>query len=71
MNYNDDLYIGDRDLYIKYYQNIVPSLNGFEINTYSYIIPLKERYTTPEDLKIKVYSSEYFEAVTKWHFIHY
>lgn len=55
-NYNDDIYIGDREVLLKYFQSTIPIENGFEISTYSYTFPVKIRYTTEDDDKISDYN---------------
>lgn len=42
-DFTDDQKIGDRTLYIKYYQG---EKNGFEVNTYSYDFPIIQSYQT-------------------------
>ncbi|CAK74425.1 unnamed protein product (macronuclear) [Paramecium tetraurelia] len=70
-DYGDDLTIGDRDLLLKYYQSSIPSENGFEISTYSYEFPVKERHQTNEDDRIRQFGDEYTELLIKWHYFFY
>ncbi|CAD8113596.1 unnamed protein product [Paramecium sonneborni] len=70
-DYSDDLQIGDRDIFLKYYQSIIPSENGFQISTYSYQFPIKKRYKTNEDDTIQQFGDEYSELLIKWHYFQY
>ncbi|CAD8200536.1 unnamed protein product [Paramecium pentaurelia] len=70
-NYNDDIYIGDRDVLLKYFQSSIPGENGFEISTYSYTFPVKTRYNTEDDDKISEYGDQYSTLFVIWHYFQY
>jgi hypothetical protein len=34
--YSDDMMVGDKELYLEYNQNVIPTSNGFKLTTYTY-----------------------------------
>ncbi|CAD8073527.1 unnamed protein product [Paramecium sonneborni] len=69
--YNDNLYIGDREALLKYYQSSILDENGFEISTYSYSFPIKRKSMTDNDHKISQFGEEFQELLINWHFFQY
>ncbi|CAD8074320.1 unnamed protein product [Paramecium sonneborni] len=70
-DYQDDLKIGDKDIYLQYHQNSIPESNGFTISTYSYTFPTSNRYTNTATYVISDFEAQYLELLIKWHYIQY
>ncbi|CAD8211891.1 unnamed protein product [Paramecium octaurelia] len=70
-NYEDDMEIGDKDIYLQYHQNISPESNGFQITTYSYNFPTSNRYTSTTTDTLSDFGAQYLELFIKWHYIQY
>ncbi|CAD8087563.1 unnamed protein product [Paramecium sonneborni] len=70
-NYNDDLYFGDQQALLKYYQNNNPINNGLEISTYSYQFPLKRKQKTDNNQKVSQFGEEFQELLINWHYFDY
>ncbi|CAD8207023.1 unnamed protein product [Paramecium pentaurelia] len=70
-DYQDDMEIGDKDIYLKYHQNVIPESNGFSITTYSYNFPTSNRYTSTASDIISNFGAQYLELFIKWHYIQY
>ncbi|CAD8124033.1 unnamed protein product [Paramecium sonneborni] len=70
-NYENDLDIGDKDIYLQYHQSRLPAQNGFSITTYSYNFPSQDKYTSSSTDIIKELGPQYLELLIKWHYIQY
>ncbi|CAD8092280.1 unnamed protein product [Paramecium sonneborni] len=70
-NQSDDTFIGDREVLLKYFQSSIPGENGFEISTYSYSFPIKQRYKSQDDDKISDFDDQYSRLLVNWHYFQY
>ncbi|CAK72942.1 unnamed protein product (macronuclear) [Paramecium tetraurelia] len=70
-DYSDDMYIGDREVLLEYFQSSLPLENGLQISTYSYAFPSRGRYKTQEDNKISKFGDQFSELFLKWHYFQY
>ncbi|CAD8087564.1 unnamed protein product [Paramecium sonneborni] len=70
-NYNDDMTIGDKELYLKYYQSIIASQNGFSITTYTYNFPVEIKQSSSGTDIITVTGIQYQDLLINWHYIQY
>ncbi|CAD8122482.1 unnamed protein product [Paramecium sonneborni] len=70
-DYNDDFTIGDKELYLKYFQDQQSDDNGFEITTYSYVFPSRTVYQSQQKDIIRVTGIEYLNLLGNWHYIQY
>ncbi|CAD8084407.1 unnamed protein product [Paramecium sonneborni] len=70
-DFQDDMELGDKDIYLKYHQNTIPESNGFSITTYSYNFPTSNKYTSTDIDVISDFGAEYLELLINWHYIQY
>jgi hypothetical protein len=67
--YADDMMVGDKELYLEYYQNMIPINNGFKLTTYTYSFPVSDKYTSSNADVIGEAGVQYLPLFVKWHYI--
>ncbi|CAD8151403.1 unnamed protein product [Paramecium octaurelia] len=70
-NYNDDMTIGDKELYLKYFQGMIPAQNGFSLTTYTYSFPVESKQQSSSTDIITVTGVQYQNLLISWHYIQY